>query len=622
VRRARRAVVAASVILASCALTLPFAAPARAVAPIERVWSVTYNSAGYYELRYADSPGGSATVLDGSCCNTLSGLAVSRDGTRVIYSRDNQLNSQVMVRDASGRFVRSLVTTTGSTFTREPQLSPDGKTAAWTEITYPAKTYVLRAVPVAGGVPTTLKSGYAGATFLDNGTVLAQNMSTGAYSAITLAGATQTVTGLPSSADQLAVSGSKIAWHEDTTTGADFTGDVRVATLTSGPWAVGDATTLSETLNNDQPAFSKDGVSLYWVQDNGRYGPGDLVIRPVDASAAAVTLDSTTNERDVAVTSLPSDDVTAPGTASGLTAKVNGVEPTLSWTLPLADADISGVLISRYAHGSATPQRDRTYVPATTFKDSGLVLGHTYDYKVETIDRAGNIGPAVMRSLQAIKPGPVFGIPTSAKSTKTSFPVSFAAGALSTTKFWVDYLPAGWSTWQHWVNGATGPARTFGVTGTTGVASTTATAGQSYTFRVKVQDAFGNLSDYVNGSDKAIVPYDQTKASLYGGTNVASSSAYLGSYRRLTTTSQYAKVTLVGNRLQVVGWKCSGCGSFAIYDGATRVATVSTYSTSTIARTVLYTRTYTSSGTHTFTIKPVGTAGHPAILLDGFAMRR
>jgi hypothetical protein len=37
---------------------------------------------------------------------------------------------------------------------------------------------------------------------------------------------------------------------------------------------------------------------------------------------------------------------------------------------------------------------------------------------------------------------------------------------------------------------------------------------------------------------------------------------------------------------------------------------------------VLFTRTYSRVGTHTFTIRPRATSGRPNVILDGFAMRR
>jgi hypothetical protein len=94
----------------------------------------------------------------------------------------------------------------------------------------------------------------------------------------------------------------------------------------------------------------------------------------------------------------------------------------------------------------------------------------------------------------------------------------------------------------------------------------------------------------------------------------------MGTYRRLTRTSESAKITLTGNHLWIVAWTCTTCGSFALYDGATKIATVSTYSSD--GRKSVFSKAYASTGTHTYTIRPLGTSGRPAVQLDAFAMQR
>ena len=68
-------------------------------------------------------------------------------------------------------------------------------------------------------------------------------------------------------------------------------------------------------------------------------------------------------------------------------------------------------------------------------------------------------------------------------------------------------------------------------------------------------------------------------------------------------------------------WALPDVRVFALYDGRTLLAKVDTGTASTLAR-VLSSHTYATSGTHTFTIRPLGTAGRPSVYLDGFAMRR
>lgn len=629
---ARRAAGATALTLASCALALPLAAPARAVGPVERAWTVADSDGDYsYGLWYTDQPGGTPTKVDESLSSDISLLSASGDGSRIIYVKDAGITEQVVVRDTTGRLVRVLTSfSMSSGFADQPRLSRDGNTAIWTQ--YSASGVTVMKVPVASGSPTPLASGSFGLAFLDNATVLTQSVTNGTFAARPLAGGSGSVTGLPDTADQVEVSpnSDKIAWYEDTTPdNSDVsTGAIHAATLanSSGAWTVSGAGVLSSTLDNEEPAFSRDGANVYWTQWDGDAGLGDVLVRPADGTAPATTLTSDNDEFDVAITSLPSNDTTAPAAAGDTPYTLNGTTPTIRWSLP-DDSTLSGVLVTRYPHGSTTPERNRTFAPGSSFVDSGLVSGHTYDYKLETIDRSGNIGPATTRSLTAIKAGAVFGIPTSTSSTTLAFPVTFAGGALSTTKFWVDYLPAGWTSWQVWVNGATGVKRTFGVAGTTDVFGTTATQGATYAIRVTARDAYGNQSLRTNSVDKAVVPYDQTKAILSGGTKVTSSTAYLGSFQRFSKTTEYAKITMTGNRLQIVGLKCTTCGVFSLYafnnaDKSGTYYNIDTKASSTLVRQVLFTRYFAGNDSWTFTIKPKATAGRPYVLLDGFAMRR
>ena len=139
---------------------------------------------------------------------------------------------------------------------------------------------------------------------------------------------------------------------------------------------------------------------------------------------------------------------------------------------------------------------------------------------------------------------------------------------------------------------------------------------------MRVHDGFGNSSDWVYSPTRAIVPFDQGRATLSGGTTIASSSSYLGSFRRLSGTSHYARLRADTNRFQVIGVRCPSCGSFAVYVDNVKVATVSSYSPTTVTRAVLFTKSFYTHLDHTFVIRPLGTPGHPYVALDGFAVRR
>jgi hypothetical protein len=631
----RRVAGTAALVVAASGLTLPLAAPANAVLP-DRVWQV-YDVDGddFYGLYYSDGPTGTKTAAPGDGENGLtsvSSVAASADGSRIIYVRYtyvpsiDDMKQEVVVRDTSTQVVRVLESKliSSGVYPDVPALSPNGKEAVWESYDEATSLFSVRKALVTGGAASTLVGGdltpYA---FLSDDTVLIQTPEGAAYT-IPFAGGTKTaVTGLPANAIHVTVSpdGTKLAWPLVTSASAPFRSKLQVATVTlnSGVATVGSPTDLDTTLYNRQPAFSRDGGTLYYLKTNGAAGAaGDLWSVPAAGGSAAAVATTATDETDVAVTANPAADVTGPAAPTiDSTFTLKGTSATLRWTLPDdTDGDLSGVKISR--------QGRTFYVPSTqtSVVDTGLTVGTQYDYTIKAVDRSGNLSATgATRSLRAIAPGAYFGDPTSKYSAKTSFPVRFALGDSGSATYQVKYLPYG-GTLKSWVEGATGATRTFGIPGNgTTVADTTALAGGNYKFAVTVTDEFGNTSA-ATVSGGAVVPFDQSKAVFNLSSSVASSSAYLGSYKKISSTSAYAKVTLVGDRLQVVGFTCPSCGSFAIYDGATKIGTVSTYSSGLVARTVLFTKNYTGNATHTFTIRPLGTAGHPAVVLDGFAMRR
>ncbi|MDP9183031.1 MAG: hypothetical protein M3P04_09690, partial [Actinomycetota bacterium] len=370
--------------VAASALTLPLAPMASAAPiPVERVWTLADSDGnGTYGL-YADNvPGGPPTKVDETATASFSDLAASRDGSRLVYVRDTDSREQIVVRDIGGQIVRTIVDLpiTGSTVVFEPQLSPNGNTVSWTQLTFGTSFSVsVKKAAVSGGSVSTVAADHSLLAFLDNSTVLVQS-NTGTVQSVPVTGGTPAATsGLSLDTDQVSLSadGTRIAWAEDTSPASgNSTEAVHVGTLTKvgATWTVTGNTTLSSALDNEQPAFSRDGATVYWVQYDGGSGPGEVLARPFDASTGATTLAVTPDDEiDVAVTALPSADVTAPGSAIDASSyTLAGTSATIKWTLP-GDADLSGVLISR-------PGKTNAFVPAplTSYVDTGLTIGTTY----------------------------------------------------------------------------------------------------------------------------------------------------------------------------------------------------------------------------------------------------
>jgi hypothetical protein len=533
-------------------------------------------------------------------------------------------SEQLVVRDLGGQLVRvvsSVSPTTAGLFS--PVLSPDGNTVLWNQVS--AAGLVLRRADVGTGTTSTLSTSMLDVVYVGPNTLYGFNAGTGHAVSMPATGGAQTAVNIPDGASELSVSPAlnAIAWTMDTSTTPGTTvADVQMATLDAGTNTVGTPTTLATGQNNHSPSWDVQNLRVDYIHDDGIGGQGD--VKDVDPSNPVGTTPTTvatpqTDEQEIDIVGAPS--VTSPGGATATPAVLKGTSAVVGWTLP-GDGDLSGVLITRKL--GSTVQKANAFVPAplTTYTDTGLTLNTTYTYVITAVNRSGLHGPDATRTLTAIAAAPTFADPTSTTSVKAWFPVAFApAGTPNGAVVTADFLKVGTTTWNHWVTSATGRVRTFGAPASTGVLATTSVPGTSYVFRAQVRDYYGNATPYVS-SAHAVVPFDQTKASLVGGLDVGTAAAYLGSYRRLSRTADYAKVTLVGNRLQVLGWRCGSCGAFAIYDGSTLVATVDTRSSSTLAHVVLYTRTYSAVGTHTFTIRPKATAGRPYVYLDGFAMRR
>ena len=197
-----------------------------------------------------------------------------------------------------------------------------------------------------------------------------------------------------------------------------------------------------------------------------------------------------------------------------------------------------------------------------------------------------------------------------------------AAG--TTTAAYYRRLPTtSFSLWR----ATTSPVASFGSGGSPVVVK----PGDVVEFRGYAQDHYGNRTAPVTGARRAVVPFNQTKATFTTSVaSVRSSSRWLGDLRVLSRRGQVATVTVSGNRLQIIGDRRADGGRFDVYARSssgsyTRVAAgVSTYGSATRVRQVLYTRSLTTATSHTFQLRwvPGTTTARRNVALDGFAVRR
>jgi hypothetical protein len=606
-RYTRRFGALATVAFSTTALILPIASVTAAVATTPVLVFVRDGAL------VSAAPGAlsSTTAIAPLSPGRINSLSSSGDGARFAYQQVDISNAgrtvrtRIAVHDAGGQLVRTLddqtmtfsanfETSTG-TFASLPALSQDGSRAVW-DFSTPT-TQNLRTAPVAAGAAATIpgSNGLDSARFLDAATVLAET-STGALMTLPVVGGTPVaVHNSPTNllSYEVAPDGSSLVYSDPLGSGTRL----QAAPLTKGTdgsYTVGAPVLLSSDFNSFAARVSADGATVYWSQDTT---PASSTATPnpapnADLFSVAITGGTPTNLTDTAsieseVVALARDTV-APTAATTNPFSLNGTSAKLSWGLP-SDSDLSGVRITRTL---GTTVQKSVYVPApmTSYADTGLALGSTYSYSISTLDRSGNTGTPVIRSLTALSASTAFASPTSTTSTKAAFPVVFGKGDPSGTAFTVDYRVNG-GAFTSWVANKAGQSRVFGAP-SSGAAATKSIPGSTYAFRVTASDAYGN-STTPTVSGPAVVPYDQTKAAFSKGSGTAGyRDRYLGSVTVLKTAGATAKLTLVGYRFQVIGERCRTCGAFDVYSGSTRIGSIDTYAKTRQARAVLYTGTW------------------------------
>ncbi len=160
---------------------------------------------------------------------------------------------------------------------------------------------------------------------------------------------------------------------------------------------------------------------------------------------------------------------------------------------------------------------------------------------------------------------------------------------------------------------------------TTTVITRSLTPGYSYRFRVRAYDRAGNLSAFATGPGFTVDAFQESSAKVsYGGswTGTSLSGAYGGAVRYAGASGVSAKLSFTGRNVAFAAPKSSTRGKADIYVDGTKVTTVDLYSTTTLARRVLYAKAWTASGTHTIEVRALGTSGRPRVDLDAFVVLR
>ena len=162
-----------------------------------------------------------------------------------------------------------------------------------------------------------------------------------------------------------------------------------------------------------------------------------------------------------------------------------------------------------------------------------------------------------------------------------------------------------------------------------GVTSTsldrTVSTGHTFDARVRGIDKLGNIGDWQVGGHTTLTQYGDGSASVdYSGHWTRSASpSYWGGVARVSSIAG-AQATL-RTSMRSVGWVSRvgpTRGKAKVYVDGVYVATVDLHAAQAAGPRVVWSRTWSTTGTHRVTVRVSGTTGHPSVVFDGFVVAR
>jgi hypothetical protein len=146
----------------------------------------------------------------------------------------------------------------------------------------------------------------------------------------------------------------------------------------------------------------------------------------------------------------------------------------------------------------------------------------------------------------------------------------------------------------------------------------------SYTFRyrVRMHDGAGNYSAWKYSTTFKPAYYAQSSTAVtYSGswTKVMYTNGWTTARSR--TLGHYARLNFTGKGVSWQSIKGPGRGKAQVYIDGALVRTVDLYAT-TVSTAHVYSKTWTTSGSHSIRIRVLGTSGRPYVEIDGFGVLR
>ncbi len=159
----------------------------------------------------------------------------------------------------------------------------------------------------------------------------------------------------------------------------------------------------------------------------------------------------------------------------------------------------------------------------------------------------------------------------------------------------------------------------------TGQLKQTLTIGSGYRFGIAGRDGVGNVGPQADSpAVTASLFQDATSLAKYAGawSTVASSSASGARLHRTTRTGASVTFTTSLRAVAVVARKHATNGQAKVYVDGAYVQTINLYRSSPQSKIVVFNKSWPTNGVHTVKVVAVGTAGHPGVDIDAFAILR
>jgi len=191
-------------------------------------------------------------------------------------------------------------------------------------------------------------------------------------------------------------------------------------------------------------------------------------------------------------------DATAPGAPTGLTATaVSSTQVNLSWTAPTDNVAVTGYLVERCQGAGCSTFTQIATPGGTSYSDTGRTASTSYTYRVRATDANSNLSaysgtttvttPAASGDTQA-PTAPTSLAVLASSSTEVDLTWSAATDNVGVTGYLIERCAGSGCGSFSQLGGIAAPP----------YYDATAAASTSYSYRVRAQDAAGNLGLYSN----------------------------------------------------------------------------------------------------------------------------